>query len=146
MVHPERPTTARTGIATVNSEKNRATLTEDTPKRDAACLLILTCWFVVALLATLLLTACTIAREGSTIVRIIGAATNGAPVTVNAAANGATAQAADNGASPHATSRGALAVASRWWLWVVVGIVIIIAVWLVWKFVFTGAHIALHWP
>jgi hypothetical protein len=92
---------------------------------------------------TTLLVACTLARDGSTIVRLDSSATNGAPVYVNAAANGANAQHADRGAENGARGSGALSFASRWWVWLLVGIVLVAAGWLAWKFIFTGARLAL---
>jgi hypothetical protein len=102
--------------------------------------------FELALIATLaiLMTGCLVAREGSTIVRVDGSsATNAAALTIAAAANGANAQhALDHGAN-EAKGSASMRFASKWLTWVIVGIVIVIIVWAVWKFAFTGARLAI---
>lgn len=124
-------------------EKKRARIAPEARSRRPSTVDTWDFWAVTVMITILQLAACTMAREGSTVVRIVTQGTNATPVIVNAAANGATAQAADNGATPQATSRGALAFASRWWVWVLVGVGVVVAGWLAWKFIFTGARIAL---
>lgn len=94
-------------------------------------------------LAAFIMIGCTIVREGSVYVKSTPTGTNTAPGVITAAANGANAQAAGNHSPLDAKGSATQSFASRWYLWVILGAVALFVGWLVWKFVFTGAKLAL---
>jgi uncharacterized Tic20 family protein len=105
--------------------------------------------FAVCLLSALLfglmlvIFACTNVREGSVLVISRPSGTNGAPGVITAAANGANAQAAGNHSPLDAKGSASQSFASKWYLWVIVGVAAVLVGWLVWKFVFTGAKLSI---
>jgi hypothetical protein len=96
-----------------------------------------------ALAVLLGLTACTVAREGSTVVSINGSARTNTPVIVTAAANGANAQNAGNRSDLGARGQAATSFASRWWVWLLAGVALAALFWFLKTFIFTGARLAL---
>jgi uncharacterized membrane protein len=101
---------------------------------------------ILCTIAIALAAACTIAREGSTIIDYHTPTATNATVTITAAANGATAQHAGNHSNLGARAQAQQSLSPKAWTWIVLGALAAAAIWFIWRFVFTSARLTILKP